>query len=153
MLKLIKFCFLLSALLGFSACNQQNARQSEQEGHKPADTLKNVQRFGMVTGIKADKIDYYKRLHASIWPGVANKIKECHIQNYSIYLKEIDNKYYLFSYFEYTGNDFAKDMQLMAADSTTQRWWKETAPTQIPLPDAAAKNETWSNAEEVFFLK
>lgn len=27
----------------------------------------------------------------------------------------------------------------MAADSTTQRWWKETDPCQQPLPDAAEK--------------
>lgn len=144
---------MLLSVLVFSACNQQGAQQSEQPGRDSTDTLKTAQRFGMVTGIKADKIDYYKQLHAAIWPGVAKKIKECHIQNFSIYLKEIEHKYYLFSYFEYTGNDFAKDMQLMAADSTTQRWGIETPPTQIPLPDAAAKNETWSNAEEVFFLK
>ncbi|MEX6689543.1 L-rhamnose mutarotase [Danxiaibacter flavus] len=153
MFNIRKFCFLILPVLLFSACDQQGVKQSGQAGGMPADTLKSIQRFGMVTGIKADKIDYYKQLHASIWPGVAKKIKACHIQNYSIYLKEIENKYYLFSYFEYTGNDFAKDMQLMAADSTTQRWWKETAPAQIPLPDAAAKNETWSRAEEVFFLK
>lgn len=146
------FGLLLTASMLF-ACRQQAAKQAEQQIKPAADSAKNIQRFGMVTGIKDDQIDYYKKLHAAIWPGVAKKIKECHIRNYSIYLKEIDHKHYLFSYFEYTGNDFTKDMQLMAADTTTQRWWRETAPTQIPLPDAAAKNETWSRAEEVFFLE
>lgn len=111
---------------------------------------KKITRYGMVTGLKPEKTAYYKQLHAAIWPGVLSKIKDCNIQNYSIYLKEIDGKYFLFSYFEYTGNDFDADMKKMAADSTTQRWWKETAPAQIPLTDAAAKGETWSQMEEVF---
>jgi L-rhamnose mutarotase len=114
---------------------------------------KKVERYGMVTGIKPKKITYYKELHAAVWAGVLKKIKECNIHNYSIYLKEIDNKYYLFSYFEYAGNNFEADMKKMAEDETTQRWWKETAPTQIPLPDAAEKNETWSRMEEVFYAE
>ncbi|MCH5598059.1 L-rhamnose mutarotase [Niabella ginsengisoli] len=78
------------------------------------------------------------------------KIKECNIRNYSIYLKKIDSKTYLFSYFEYTGNNFDADMKKMAADPNTQKWWKETDPCQLPLPDAASKNEIWSSMEEVF---
>lgn len=109
-----------------------------------------AQRFGMVTGLKADKINYYKKLHAAAWPGVLKMIKECNIRNYSIYLQKIDDKYYLFSYFEYIGSDFAGDMKKMTADSTTRRWWKETDPTQNPLPQAAAQKQTWTNMEEVF---
>lgn len=108
------------------------------------------QRFGMVTGLRPDKVAYYEQLHAAVWPGVLKKIGECHIQNYSIYLQSIEGKYYLFSYFEYTGNDFEGDMKKMAADSTTQRWWKETAPTQLPLPEAASRQQTWTNMKEVF---
>ncbi|MCC8410224.1 L-rhamnose mutarotase [Mucilaginibacter sp. UR6-1] len=109
-----------------------------------------VIRYGMVTGIKPDKIAYYKKLHAAPWPGVVKKIAECNIHNYSIYLQKIDDKYYLFSYFEYTGNDFDADMQRMAADSLTQKWWRETDPTQLPLPRALAKHEVWTNMPEVF---
>jgi len=81
------------------------------------------------------------------------KIEDCNIQNYSIYLQVIDGKYYLFSYFEYTGADFAADMKKMAADSTTQRWWRETAPAQLPLPEAAAKRQTWTDMKEVFHTR
>jgi len=103
-----------------------------------------VQRYGSVTGLKPEKVAYYEQLHAAVWPEVLNKIKECNIRNYSIYLQVIEGKYYLFSYFEYVGFDFDADMRKMAADSTTQRWWKETAPTQLPLPEAAAKGQTWT---------
>jgi len=55
-----------------------------------------------------------------------------HIRDYSIYLKEVEpGKFYLFSYFEYTGNDFEADMTRMAADPTTQKWWKETDPASM----------------------
>lgn len=110
-----------------------------------------VERYAQITGIKPEQIHYYKRLHAAVWPGVLKQIKECNIQNYSIYLKEIDGKHYLFSYFEYTGDDFDADMKRMAADAETQRWWKETDATQIPLPDAAAQHKIWSRMEEVFY--
>jgi L-rhamnose mutarotase len=107
-------------------------------------------RFGMVTGLKPEKVAYYKDLHAHAWTGVLQQIKACNIQNYSIYIQKIDDKYFLFSYFEYTGINFKADMQKMAADSTTRKWWACTDPTQVPLPEASAKKEVWTNMEEVF---
>jgi L-rhamnose mutarotase len=109
-----------------------------------------IKRFGSITGLKPEKIAYYKKLHAHAWPAVLKKIEECNIINYSIYLQKIDSNYYLFSYFEYVGNDFDGDMKKMAADPTTQRWWKETDPCQQPLPEAAAKKQIWTTMEEVF---
>jgi len=134
----------IATILMFWACNQPN------ENTPATNTAQKVKRYGSITGLKPEKIAAYKKLHAAAWPGVLKKITECNIHNYSIYLKEIEGKPYLFSYFEYTGKDFDADMKKMAADTTTQRWWKETAPMQIPLPDAAAKGETWSSMEEVF---
>lgn len=51
-----------------------------------AELFKGISRMGMVTGIKPDKIEYYKQLHAKAWPGVLKKLKEVNIQNYSIYI-------------------------------------------------------------------
>ena len=109
-----------------------------------------VQRYGSVIGIKAENIEEYKRLHADAWPDVLKKIKECNIRNYSIYLGELEkDKYYLFSYFEYVGEDFKADMAKMAADKTTQKWWKHTDPLQVPIP-TRKKGEWWVDMEEVF---
>jgi L-rhamnose mutarotase len=144
--------FLVSILtfLLVSCPQNKKAGQSTEVTDDTMGTAKVVKRFGMVTGIKHDEIDYYKKLHASVWPGVLKKIKECNIQNYSIYLQKIKDDYYLFSYFEYTGNDFDSDMKKMGADTTTQRWWKETDGTQLPLPEAVAKKQIWTSMEEVF---
>jgi L-rhamnose mutarotase len=109
-----------------------------------------MKRYGMVIGLNADKIDEYKKLHAAVWPDVLRMIKECHIRNYSIYLRQLDDgQHYLFSYFEYTGSDFAADMAKMAADPTTQRWWSCCQPCQKPLAHRAP-DEWWAGMEEVF---
>lgn len=109
-----------------------------------------MKRYGMVIGLKAERIEEYKRLHAAVWPDVLQMIQKCHIRNYSIYLRRLeDGQYYLFSYFEYTGDNFDRDMQTMAADSTTQRWWSICGPCQQPLADRAS-SEWWANMEEVF---
>ena len=110
-------------------------------------------RYAWVTGLKPEKAEYYRQLHAQPWPGVMQQLKACHIQNYSIFEREIDGNRYLFSYLEYTGNDFDADMKKMAADPETQRWWKETDPCQQPLPEAAARGKIWSDAKAVFYLK
>ena len=116
----------------------------------PVTAPDRVERYGLVIGVKPDKIEYYKKLHAAAWPGVLAKIKECHIRNYSIYLREVaKGEFLLFSYFEYTGHDFEADMAKMAADPETRRWWKETDPCQSPIPTRLDK-EFWSRMEEVF---
>lgn len=116
----------------------------------PVTAPDRVERYGMVIGVKPDKIEYYKKLHAAAWPSVLAKIKECHIRNYSIYLREVEKgQFLLFSYFEYTGNDLEADMARMAADPETRRWWKETDPCQSPIPTRLDK-EFWSRMEEVF---
>lgn len=111
-----------------------------------------TQRFGSVIGLREEKIDEYRRLHAAVWPEVLQTIHECQIRNYSIYLRRLpDGRHYLFSYFEYVGSDFAADMARMAADPTTQRWWALCKPMQEPLSDRGA-DEWWAAAEEVFHL-
>jgi L-rhamnose mutarotase len=109
-----------------------------------------VKRYASVTGLKPEFVVKYKQLHAHVWPGVLKRIRKCHIHNYSIYLKEIDGKTFLFSYFEYSGNNFQEDMKLMAEDSLTRMWWKQTDPTQQPLPDALKQGKIWSEMKEVF---
>jgi L-rhamnose mutarotase len=109
-----------------------------------------MKRYGSVIGVNAAKIEEYKKLHAAVWPGVLAMITRCHIRNYSIYLRRLpDGQHYLFSYFEYTGTDFAADMATMAADPTTQKWWSVCIPCQQPLADRKP-DEWWAGMEEVF---
>ncbi len=111
-----------------------------------------VERHAWVTGLKPQKAAYYHKLHANPWPSVNAMIKECHLQNFSIYEREIEGKIYLFAYLEYTGTNFDADMKKMAADPETQRWWKATDPCQSPLPDALKAGKTWSDTKELYHL-
>jgi len=104
-----------------------------------------MKRYGMVIGVRPEKLEEYIRLHADVWPDVLKMISECHIGNYSIYHKDE----YLFSYFEYHGDDFDADMAKMAADPVTQKWWELCKPCQVPLP-TRNQGEWWANMEEVF---
>lgn len=106
-----------------------------------------MKRYGQVIAVRPEKLEEYKRLHANAWPGVLKMIKDCHLQNYSIYYKDG----LLFSYYEYVGTDYEADMAKMAADPETQRWWDVCKPCQQPLP-TRSEGEWWSDMEEVFHL-
>ena len=106
-----------------------------------------MKRYAMVIRVRPEKLAEYRRLHAAVWPEVLAKIKECNIENYSIFLRDG----LLFGYMEYTGNDFKADMAQMAADPKTQEWWKLTDPCQEPL-ETVAKGEWWAPMEEVFHI-
>jgi len=110
----------------------------------------NVRRYGSVIGVRPEKLDDYRKLHAAVWPDVARMVRQCNIRNYSIYLRKLpDGNYYLFSYFEYVGDDFKADMDRLAADPTVQKWWKVTDPCQKPLEDRRP-GEWWASMDEVF---
>ena len=109
-----------------------------------------MQRYGWIIGLRPERVEDYKREHAAVWPGVLKMIKECNIQNYSIYLRRFpDGAYYLFSYLENVGEDFEGDMARMAADPLTQQWWDVCKPMQTPIANAA-EGEWWADLEEIF---
>lgn len=102
-------------------------------------------RFGQVGRLKKDKIAEYKALHSAVWPAVLATIKECNLQNYSIYLKGDE----VFSYFEYTGSDYEADMAKMARDPATIEWWKHTK----PCFEGFEKDLFYEDMEEIFHFQ
>jgi L-rhamnose mutarotase len=126
---------LLIAIIAFSAGFASN---------KP----KEIKRVGMVVGIRPEKIDEYKRLHADGNPGVRDILNKYHMHNFSIFLQQMpDGMWYEFGYYEYTGDDFEGDMAKMDAEPRTIEWLKQCDPTQIPLPGA----DGWTEMERVYF--
>lgn len=109
--------------------------------------MANVKRYGSVIGLRPEQLETYKHLHANAWPEINRMIKECNIQNYSIYY----NDGLLFGYYEYTGDDYEADMAKMGADEMTQKWWDLCKPCQRPL-DTRKDGEWWSAMEEFYHL-
>ncbi len=128
---------ILFVIFFIVSCSVQNEKKE----------IKQIQRYGSVIRVKPEKLEEYKKLHANPWPEVNAMIKDCNIQNYSIYYRDG----LLFSYFEYTGSDFEADMKKMAADSITQKWWKLTDPCQEPV-ESAEEGVWWAGMEEVYHL-
>jgi L-rhamnose mutarotase len=104
-----------------------------------------MRRYGRVIGLRPEAEAAYKEAHRAVPEGVLRMIKDCHINNYTIYL----HNSILYSYFEYDGEDFEADMARMAADPATQEWWSRMDPMQRPFDDRAP-GEWWSTMEEVF---
>lgn len=117
----------------------------------PAAPNDRAQRFASVIGLKPEMEHRYRELHANAWEPVVSHLLASNIRNYSIYLTEIENKKYLFSYFEYTGTDFEVDMQKIADHPETRRWWSETDPCQLELPDTE-EGAHWRSMEAVFHI-
>ena len=112
-----------------------------------AQAQKPVQRFGMVIGIKPDKISAYEALHAASNPGIRDLLGKYHMHNFTIYIHQLDNgQYYEFGYYEYTGNDLAGDRAKMAKEPRNIEWLSHTDPLQTPLPG----EKGWSMMQEVF---
>ncbi len=137
-MKAIVLLFTLFLLVNFGCSDSTKTSEVQKM---------DVKRYGWIIKVKPGKLDYYKDLHANPWPQVNKMLKECNIQNYSIYYRDG----LLFSYLEYTGTDFDADMKKMAADSTTQRWWKETDPCQEPV-GTAKEGVWWADLEEIYHL-
>ena len=99
-----------------------------------------VKRFGQMIKVKPEGLAEYKKWHANPLPGVNEMIKECGLKNYSIYSRGD----YLFTYFEYEGNDYE-------ADQTTKKWCDIVKPLMQPLEDRE-EGEFWSDMEEIYHL-
>ena len=109
-----------------------------------------MQRFGWFGRLKPEMVRKYIDLHAKAWPAVLQRNKDCHLRNYSIFHKALaGGTHLLFSYVEYTGNDFETDMRQMAADPDIQRWWAECKPCFERIEDLPL-DEVWVPMDSVF---
>jgi L-rhamnose mutarotase len=105
-------------------------------------------KLGSLIKLRPEFQERYIILHRHTFPEVLIRIRKSKIRNFSIFLL----KGMLFSYMEYTGYDYKKDMDRIAADRVTRDWWKLTDPMQEPLPDRKS-GEWWASMEMVLYLQ
>jgi L-rhamnose mutarotase len=140
---IMKKAILSILLFVFIAC--QNTKVESVTAEK-----KVTKRIGMVIGIKPKVIDEYKRLHADSNPGVRDLLSIANMENFSIFIHQFDDgKYYLFGYYEYTGEDFDADMAALAKKERNIEWLKVCDPMQIPFEG----QNSWSVMEQVYYNK
>jgi L-rhamnose mutarotase len=127
---------LLFFLLANSTINSQPNEVKMGNG-------KVTKRIGSLIKVRPEYEERYIILHKYTFPGVLERIRESSIRNYSIFLSDG----MLFSYYEYTGNNYDEDIKAIA-DPTTKDWWKLTDPMQEPLP-TRKEGEWWATMEEI----
>jgi len=106
-----------------------------------------VKRVGMVIGVKPEKIQEYRALHADSNPGVRDLLAKYNMHNFSIFLHEIDGKLYEFGYYEYTGDNYEEDMAKLDAEPRNKQWLKICDPMQVPLKG----EKSWAIMEQVYY--
>jgi len=105
-----------------------------------------IKRVGMVVGLNEAMMGDYRRLHADDHPGVRDLLSKYHMNNFSIFLHQIEGKWYEFGYYEYTGNDFDGDMARLDAEPRNKEWLAVCDPMQIPLEG----EKGWAEMEMVY---
>jgi len=109
-----------------------------------------TKRVGMVIKLKPEFVEEYKNLHSDTNAGVRDLLQEANIHNFSIFLIRMDDgDYYEFGYYEYTGNDFDKDMAHLTKKQRNIEWLKICDPMQIPLKGY----DGWAEMEQIYYNK
>lgn len=105
----------------------------------PGKAAKEVSRIGLVTGLKSEQEASYRSLCQTIWPGVSDQMARSKIRDWTTFVVGIGEKLYLFSYYEYVGDDFEADMARMKENPVVRRWLKLIEACQLPLPEIEGK--------------
>lgn len=122
----------------------------------PTTRTKNPgRRFAQIVHLKPSAVSDYKASHAAVWPEVLKQIKECNIEDYSIWLDETTST--LFASFKYVGYDYEGDMEKMRGNEKVREWWRMTDGWQESLNGGVSSEDTegkgwWKPLEEVFYF-
>lgn len=120
--------------------------------HGPTNPIRppdGVLRLGSIIALRPEMEQQYRTLHANVWPEVLETLKRANVRNYNIFVADVSGQKLLFSFFEYHGSDFAVDMDRIAADGMTRKWWELTGPCQSRLP-GVSEDQQWLPLESVF---
>lgn len=82
-----------------------------------------MKRIATITKLKPDQKEEYISLHEKIWKDVVGIGHAANQRNFTIF----SCGDYLFSYFEYIGEDYDTDMLNKKAQPVIQKWAKTTA--------------------------
>ena len=70
-----------------------------------------------------------------------------HMHDFSIFLHQIEGKWYEFGYYEYTGDDFDADMAKLDAEPRTRSGTKSATRCRPPMPG----EKGWAKMERVYY--
>ena len=103
-----------------------------------------MKRFILHSYLKPEKVEEYVKLHAEPWPELVQLMTECNLHNYSISIRGTE----LYTYYEYTGEDYDADMRKMGETAVQQRWWQYSRLCFLYHEDGVYYDEL----KEIFYL-
>ena len=107
-----------------------------------------TRRIGMVTKLKKEYVEEYKRLHADSTPGVRDLLQKYNMRNFSIFLIQLkDGNYYEFGYYEYIGDNYEEDMAKLDQEPRNKEWLKMCDPMQKPIEGF----DGWANMDLIYY--
>ena len=134
----LKFIIIFISINIFNSCNYE---KKKMEGEV-------TKRVGMVIKLKEESLAEYKKLHSDSTTGVRDLLMKYNLHNFSIFLTRLeDGNYYEFGYYEYTGDDFDRDMRALSEEPRNIEWLKICDPMQEPIGEAKG----WKEMETVYF--
>ena len=77
-----------------------------------------MKRIATITKLKPGMKDAYQKIHNEIWDEMVEAGHKYNMRNFSIFCHDD----YLFSYFEYIGDDYEADMAKKNSLPVTQKW-------------------------------
>jgi L-rhamnose mutarotase len=107
-----------------------------------------MKRVGIVIKIRPERLEEYKAVHADSHAGVRDLLQAAHIHSFVIFHKQLDDgNHYLFGSYEYTGDNYERDMADLAAHPRNIEWLAMCDPMQEPLPG----EKSWSVMEQIYY--
>jgi L-rhamnose mutarotase len=106
-----------------------------------------LKRLGMMNEVKPECLNAYRILHAEDNQGIRDLLVKYHLRNYSMFLKQIENRWFVFTYCEYAGRDFERDMKSLNMVARYQEWLDTCQKMHV----LSATNQEWNDMEQVFF--
>lgn len=94
-----------------------------------------MKRIGVLTKIKPGMLEKYTKMHAEIWDDVVRIGHEHNTRNFTIFFDERTG--YMFSYFEYIGNDYEADMKEKNSKPIIKEWQAMCRECFAPVDDSA----------------
>ena len=88
-----------------------------------------MKRIATITKLKPGVAEEYRRVHDGIWPEVVEAAHEANMRNFTIFRCGD----YLFSCYEYLGDDFEADMARKAAKPVSPKWQETTGAFMEPV--------------------
>ena len=96
-----------------------------------------------ITKLKKEFVEEYISLHNNIWDEVVSLGHQAGLRNFTIYRHGL----YLFSTFEYVGDDYSKDMAWKNSHEIIKKWQASTGKCMDYVVDGIKS----INLEEIFF--